>query len=135
RKEDGIQTLYSSKITIKPSKSFNIDKLLDTIKETQSIIIKTDSKELDDKRMLEIPLFDTHFGISDYEYYKDTQMKILDKLSLRKYEEVLFIIGQDMLHHDNFRGQTANGTQIESVDMVKAWNDARTFYEPIIEKA
>jgi hypothetical protein len=59
----------------------------------------------------------------------------MDKLSSRKWEEVLFILGQDMLHNDDFRGRTSNGTQIETVDMVKAWNDARMFYQPLLEQA
>ncbi|MFE8704126.1 hypothetical protein ACFYKX_26520 [Cytobacillus sp. FJAT-54145] len=133
-KINGVQTLYSSKITVRPKKNGNdLEKIVETIKQTQSIIIKTEPFNVIDKRMLEVPLFDTHFPISNYEYYKPTQTKIIDKLLSRCWEEVLFVIGQDMLHNDNFRGQTANGTQIESVDMVKAWNDARTFFEPMIE--
>lgn len=134
-KQDGVQTLYSSKITVKPRQSYSFDKLLEAIKETQSITIKIDPSEVNEKRLLEIPLFDAHFGISDYDYYKQTQSRIMDKLISRKWEESLFVLGQDMLHNDDFRGRTSNGTQIEVVDMVKAWNDARTFYEPLIEKA
>src|SRR5690606_19634585 len=134
-KQDGVQTLYSSKITVKPRQSYSFDKLLEAIKETQSITIKIDPSEVNEKRLLEIPLFDAHFGISDYDYYKQTQSRIMDKLISRKWEESLFVLGQDMLHNDDFRGRTSNGTQIEAVDMVKAWNDARTFYEPLIEKA
>jgi hypothetical protein len=59
----------------------------------------------------------------------------MDKLSSRKWEEVLFILGQDMLHNDDFRGRTSNGTQIETVDMVKAWNDARRFIEILLVQA
>ncbi len=134
-KEDKVQTLYSSRVTVKPRQSYSLDKLLETIKETQSITIKIDSSEVNEKRLLEIPLFDAHFGVSDYDYYKQTQSKIMDKLISRKWEESLFVLGQDMLHNDDFRGRTSSGTQIEVVDMVQAWNDARTFYEPLIEKA
>jgi UDP-2,3-diacylglucosamine pyrophosphatase LpxH len=134
-KEDKVQTLYSSRVTVKPRQSYSLDKLLETIKETQSITIKIDPSEVNEKRLLEIPLFDAHFGVSDYDYYKQTQSRIMDKLISRKWEESLFVLGQDMLHNDDFRGRTSNGTQIEVVDMVKAWEDARTFYEPLIEKA
>jgi hypothetical protein len=111
----------------------SINQLIEAIKEIQPIQIKVDPVEIKEKRMLEIPLFDSHFGVSDYEYYKSTQAKIMDKLLSRKWEEVLIILGQDLLHTDNFKGQTANGTQIGEIDLVKAWNDAHKFYAPIIE--
>lgn len=135
-KKDGTVTLFSSQITVKPKQSdLNIDKLIEAIKESQSIIIKTEPVELNDRRMLEIPIFDSHFGISDYEYYKPTQQKIIERLSFRHWEKVLFILGQDMLHNDNFKGTTSNGTIIEPVDMVQAWEDAREFFEPLLELA
>lgn len=133
-KQDGISTLYSSKITVKPKKTgFNLEQLIETIKEIKPIHIKIDPITTENK-LLEIPIFDSHFPISDYDYYKPTQNKIMKLLS-RTWEEVLFVIGQDMLHNDNFRGQTASGTQIEMVDMAKAWEDARQFFEPMMEQA
>ena len=135
-KQDGIQTLYSSKIVVKPRQNeLGIEQLVEAIKEVQPVNIKTSAVEVKDKRLLEVAIFDPHFGISDYEYYKPTQAAILSILSSRAWEEVLFIVGQDTFHNDDFRGRTANGTQIETVDMVKAWNDCRQFYEPLIEKA
>jgi hypothetical protein len=113
----------------------SINQLIEVIKEVKPIQIEIDPIEVKEKRLLEIPLFDSHFGVSDYEYYKPTQAKIMDKLSSRKWEEVLFILGQDMLHNDDFRGRTSNGTQIETVDMVKAWNDARRFIEILLVQA
>ncbi|WP_137744555.1 hypothetical protein [Robertmurraya siralis] len=82
---------------------------------------------------MEIPFFDSHFGVSDYDYYKETQHKTMNLLLSRRWSEVLFIIGQDMLHNDNFKGQTVNGTQIEIIDLPKAWEDAFNFYQPMIE--
>jgi hypothetical protein len=113
----------------------SVNQLIEVIKDVKPIQVEIDPIEVKEKRLLEIPLFDSHFGVSDYEYYKPTQAKIMDKLSSRKWEEVLFILGQDMLHNDDFRGRTSNGTQIETVDMVKAWNDARMFYQPLLEQA
>jgi hypothetical protein len=132
-KQDGVMTLYSSKITVKPKQhGFDYEKLIETIKkDIQPIHIDTIKTG---NGLLEIPLFDSHFPITSYEEYKPTQHKIMNFLS-RTWEEVLFIIGQDMLHNDNFRGQTANGTAIESIDMVKAWEDARQFFEPMIEES
>lgn len=134
-KQDGVQTLYSSKITVKPRKneSSTIDTLLEAIKDIQPIYIDVQSVETN-RGLLEVPLLDTHFPITTYEDYKPTQSKIMKLLS-QGWEEVLFVIGQDLLHNDNFRGQTANGTQIEHVDMARAWEDARKFFEPMIEEA
>lgn len=137
-KRDGVQTLYSSKIVVKPLKnSNNIDKLIESIKCVQPIFfdINITDEDVSEKRLLEIPLFDAHFGISDYEYYKPTQMRIMNRINSRKWEQILFIIGQDLLHNDDFRGRTANGTPIETVDIEKAWNDCRVFYEPLIEQS
>lgn len=134
--EHGVQTLFASKIAVKPLQNqFSIDKLIEAIQQAEPIIVEIYPIELKEKRLLEIPLFDSHFGVSDYEYYKSTQSKVMNLLSSRKWEEILFVVGQDALHNNDFRGKTANGTPIEQVDMVKAWHDCRIFYEPLLEKA
>jgi hypothetical protein len=133
-KQDGIMQLYSSKITVKPKKNqTSLETILEAIKDITPIHIDTKPVETDNG-LLEIPLFDTHFGISSYEHYKPTQNKIMNLLS-KQWREVLFIIGQDLLHHDNFRSTTASGTAIEQVDFAKAWEDARKMYEPMIEQS
>lgn len=85
--------------------------------------------------MLEIPLFDMHWGIATIEFYEPLLNDILIILDRKIYDEVNIIIGQDNFHNDNFNGTTTKGTQIEKVDMVKAWNDAKTFWYNIIDKA
>lgn len=132
-KQDGIQTLYSSRITVKPRNTITFDKLIEQIKSIKPASLDLPPVTDTNNRMLEIPLFDQHFGISDYEYYKPTQSAIAAKLQQTNWAEVLFVIGQDMLHNDSFRGQTSSGTQIEKVDLTKAWRDAMQFYSPLIE--
>ena len=51
------------------------------------------------------------------------------------YDEINIIIGQDMMHTDNFKGTTTKGTVIEKIDVVKAWNDAKTFWYNVIDLA
>lgn len=135
-KQDGIMQLYSSKISVKPrANAFNIDLLIQSIKEmSPAVIIKEKSERTPPREYINIPLFDMHFGNSSYENYQDTQERLLTLLDNR-YKGVLFIIGQDMLHNDNFRGTTTKGTVIDKVDMHKAWNDALKFYDPLIYKA
>lgn len=134
-KQDGIMTLYSSKITVRPRvNGFSMEKLLEEIHKVPPVYINTTNQEVPDKRLLELPFFDSHFGVSDFNYYKPTQDDTVELIESRHWEEILFVIGQDMLHNDNFKGQTANGTQIETVDMPDAWRDAKRFYYPLIEE-
>lgn len=82
--------------------------------------------------MLEIPLFDMHFGINDYEYYSDTLDRIINIINKSSWDEIHVIIGQDLFHNDDFEGRTTKGTNITKVDMQKAWNDAKVFYYNIL---
>lgn len=87
------------------------------------------------KAMLEIPLFDMHFGVADMAYYEETLLRVLDLMQKDYFDTVLIVIGQDLLHNDDFRGRTTKGTQIEKVDMEKAWEDAETFFINVISTA
>lgn len=135
-KQDGIMQLYSSKISVRPKTNcLNIDSLIETIKNIPPVVIVKESVAMFSPReYINVPLFDMHFGNSSYEYYKQTQDRLLTLLS-NKHKGVLFIIGQDMFHNDNFRGTTTKGTIIDKVDMHKAWDDALSFYDPLIYKA
>lgn len=135
-KKDGIMQLYSSKISVKPrANAFNIDVLIDAIKAmSPAVVFKETASRTPPRDYINIPLFDMHFGNSSYETYQETQSRLMELLET-KYKGVLFIVGQDMLHNDNFRGTTAKGTVIDKVDMATAWNDALKFYDPLIYKA
>lgn len=82
--------------------------------------------------MLEIPLFDQHFPISDH---AQSLRELVEVIESRRWEEINIVIGQDMLHNDDMRGRTSSGRPIEKVDMVKAWDMARTFYCSTVESA
>lgn len=135
-KVHGIQELYSSRIIVKPrQEKFNESTLLRIIDRIETKQIrKNKSEPVKDAPYINIPLFDMHFGISDYEYYKPTQSKILGFLE-KPRKDILFIIGQDLFHNDDMRGRTASGREIQKVDMEKAFEDAWMFYVPLIEKA
>lgn len=125
--------LYAGNLEVKPRKNgFNFDKLLKSIKQVPQVkITPIHTKE---KTYLSVPLADMHFGIATYEYYKDTQARIINLIQ-KGHEEILFVIGNDLLHHDNHRNQTASGREIEQADMVQAWEDAKKFYYPLLEYA
>jgi len=85
--------------------------------------------------MLEIPLFDMHFGIADFNYYADALADIIGIISDKSYNEINILIGQDVLHNNDFRGHTAKGTPIEKVNFQKAWADAWKFFRILIDTA
>lgn len=82
--------------------------------------------------MLEIPLFDLHFPLSDY-----TQMcaELLSLIVSKTWAQIVFVVGQDLLHNDDFRGRTSSGRPIEKVDLAEAWRMARDFYYTLIAAA
>lgn len=131
----GVQTLFSSKITVKPKgNSFDMNKLLEVVKrEVKPIkVIQPTSSE---NKLLEIPLFDMHFGIADLDYYHETYQSIANTINTRKWNTVLFVVGQDLFHNDGFTGKTTSGTMIDKVNMEQAWEDANTFYTGLIQLA
>jgi hypothetical protein len=134
RESENAKISYATQLAVKPKKvHFDIGEVIESAKLKPYRVSVQPVKQ--GKNLLEVSLFDTHFGISDYEYYKPTQNKILNTITSKAWKEILFTIGQDMLHNNDFKGQTANGTQIETVDMNKAWEDAAKFYEPMITEA
>lgn len=106
-------------------------RLLEFIAEnTTPIIIERTDEEEPVPEMLEIPLFDQHFPQNDH---IETFIGLAPIVESRKWEEINVIVGQDLLHNDDFRGRTSSGTPIEKVDMVKGWELARLFYVSLIK--
>ena len=86
--------------------------------------------------MLEIPLFDMHFGIADMEYYRETLAEILAIVASRHWDRIVIPVGQDLFHNDSItKGITTKGTLIDKVDLKKAVYDAKTFYFNLIDTA
>lgn len=86
--------------------------------------------------MLEIPLFDMHFGIADMEYYRDTLEEILAIVTSKHWDKIVIPVGQDLFHNDSIvDGKTTKGTLIEKVNLKRAVYDATTFYYNLIDTA
>lgn len=86
--------------------------------------------------MLEIPLFDMHWGIADMEFYRKTLEEILGIISSKHWDKIVIPIGQDLFHNDSIAdGKTTKGTPIERVNLKKAVYDATTFYFNLIDTA
>jgi len=108
------------------------EEMLTTIREeVKPVFVEPVTKE-HPEGMLEIPLFDMHFGIADYDYYTSTLNAVIQIIKRRARKQVNILLGQDLFHNDDFRGRTSSGRQIEQVDMPKAWRDARLFMFAVI---
>lgn len=83
--------------------------------------------------MLEIPLFDMHFGVATLDDYKEICGELLYIISKRTWNEINIIIGQDLIHNNDMRGHTAKGTDILKVNIPHAWKDAYIFWCNVID--
>lgn len=112
------------------------EEILQAIKDNTPVY-NIEPKQTDDAEgMLEIPLFDMHFGIADLEYYMSTLQEILALICSKRWDMIVIPVGQDLFHNDSIaNGTTTKGTQIEKVDLQKAFYDAKVFYFNIIEAA
>lgn len=107
-----------------------IDRILDAIADNVTpVMVRPETMPDPVPEMLEIPLFDMHFPQNDH---IDVYGALSDIIASRYWEEINIVIGQDMLHNDDFRGRTSSGRQIEQVDMAKGWELAKTFFYHLI---
>lgn len=87
-------------------------------------------------RMLEIPLFDMHWGVAYMDYYEPVLNDILDLIESREWDRIVIPFGQDFFHNDSIvNGQTTKGTPIEKVDMERAVKEGQKFIYAIIDAA
>lgn len=131
-KKDGMQTLYSSKITVKPKKDEltleSIDKHFITLAKEYSPpppsnhILQNFS---DDGMMLEIPIVDLHLGKfstvddvgTEYNYKIARECfnfiidDIIDNVKGKKIKKIIFPVGADFFHVDTLSSTTTAGTQ------------------------
>lgn len=87
-------------------------------------------------RMLEIPLFDMHWGVTFMDYYEPVLNDILDLITSRRWDKIVIPFGQDFFHNDSIiNGQTTKGTVIEKVDMTRAVKEGKVFMYAVIDMA
>lgn len=94
--------------------------------------------KLDDaaNRMLEIPLFDMHWGVSFLEDYESVLNNILELIHSRHWDRIVIPFGQDFFHNDSMvNPTTTKGTVIDKVDMERAVKEGRRFITAIIDAA
>ena len=121
---------------IKQHTESRLEELLEAIRDNTPMVHIRPAKIETADCMLEIPLFDMHFGIADLEYYRNTLKEILGIISSKHWDKIVIPIGQDLFHNDSItKGITTKGTLIEKVDLKKAVYDAKTFYYNLIDTA
>ena len=121
---------------IKQHTESRLEELLEAIKDNTPIAEVQHTIVGQADRMLEIPLFDMHFGIADMEYYQDTLAEILAIVGSKHWDRIVIPVGQDLFHNDSItKGVTTKGTLIEKVNLKQAVYDAKTFYFNLIDTA
>mgnify|MGYP004700817681 CR=1 FL=1 len=132
--EDGTKDLKQSKITVKPKmKTVTVEDLIAAMK-GKITPVKLKHKNLGENTIV-ISLFDMHFGITKLSMLKSCLEQMLEIIS-RGHKRVVIIIGGDY-SHSNFmnKTQTANNTQLDHVNTIKALNEGVEFLSQIIECA
>lgn len=87
-------------------------------------------------RMLEIPLFDMHWGVSFLDHYECVLNDILALIDSRHWDRIVIPVGQDFFHNDSIvNPTTTKGTVVDKVDMTRAVKEGRQFITAIIDAA
>lgn len=126
-KQDGIVTLYASFITVKPIVNLTLEQIESFYKE---LVDKYPTPEIkrsvtcEDGFLLEIPIQDVHFGklsLSEdsaepynFNLAKERFAYVIDDVIQNvqgmNIEKIVFPVGSDFLHIDNFNSTTTAGT-------------------------
>ena len=113
-----------------------VEEILTAIKDHTPVVQVQPKVIAEADGMLEIPLFDMHFGIADMGFYRGTLEEILAIVTSKHWDRIVIPVGQDLFHNDSIvKGVTTKGTLIDKVDLTKAVNDAKAFYFNLIDTA
>lgn len=116
--------------------AFDPEDFLAAIRESVEPIAYIPQESIGVTRMLEIPLFDMHWGVAFMDYYKPVLNEILDLITSKKWARIVIPFGQDFFHNDSIiNGQTTKGTAIEKVDMTRAVKEGKQFIYTLIDTA
>jgi UDP-2,3-diacylglucosamine pyrophosphatase LpxH len=115
---------------------FDVEEFLKAVKDGVEPFEYEPGEHYNTTRMLEIPLFDMHWGVAFMDHYKTALTELLGLLNSRLWDKVVIPFGQDFFHNDSIiNGQTTKGTLIEKVDMTRAVKESKTFIYALIDTA
>ena len=114
--------------------NFDIEDLVATLKESIEPYVYEPTYNESSDHMLEIPLFDMHWGISFMEDYQPVLNDILNLIHSRHWDHIVIPFGQDFFHNDSIiNPTTTKGTVVDKVDMIRAIKEGRQFITAIID--
>ena len=130
-KRDGVQTLYSSKIVVKPRIEISLEEIKEHFKELDRKYQPPSPTPTDysvDDKMLEINIADLHLGKLawvgdagenyDYKIAKENFFYIINDVITRtshyKFNRILLVWSNDFFHYDNLETATTAGTKQDS---------------------
>ena len=115
---------------------FELEDLVNTLRESVEPYDYSPCYDETADRMLEIPLFDMHWGNCFLEHYEPVLNDVLSLIYSRHWDQIVIPFGQDFFHNDSVvNAVTTKGTPIEKVDMIKAVKEGRQFITAIIDAA
>ena len=118
------------------AEELDLEEFIEAIRDNVEPFVYEPAERVDATRMLEIPLFDMHWGVAFMDYYKPVLNEILDLITSRHWDRIVIPFGQDFFHNDSIiNGQTTKGTVIEKVDMIRAVKEAKVFMYTLIDTA
>lgn len=116
-KQDGVKTLYSSKIVVKPRlQEYNIEWAKEVFKELKPLA-PVKQYHNDGKKIIELQYADIHIGLRGCEY--ETELNNMTDKIISKFKDAdIFVlpIGQDLLNANHVSGaivSTVKGTPVE----------------------
>lgn len=130
--QDGTVPLYQSTIIAKPSED-GFSKILahlnDTVKPLKFPVRRYKGNNL------VLPVVDTHFPILTFDMLKAKLEGYVDIMSKGYNEISLFLVG-DLFHSASIKSsRTEHDTQLQDVNMFKAWEYADSFFNVLISNA
>ena len=114
----------------------NPEEFIKAIRASVEPYVYTPVNNINASRMLEIPLFDMHWGVAFMEYYEPMLNELLDLITSKHWDKIVIPFGRDFFHNDSIiNGQTTKGTVIEKVDMIRAVKEGKTFMLALVDTA
>lgn len=115
---------------------FDLEELVKALKESVEPYKYEPRNNPEADRMLEIPLFDMHWGVSFMDDYHPVLDEVLRLIHSRHWDRIVIPFGQDFFHNDSVvNPTTTKGTVVDKVDMVRAVKEGRQFITAIIDAA
>lgn len=121
---------------IKSDKEIDVySQLMQVIAEIKPYTYTYPTEKVIENKMLVIPYTDQHWGIAHYKDYEKVLERTINLIKRTYWEEINILMGEDLLHTNDFKGHTSNLTYIGEVDIPKAYKESIKWYSILIQEA